>query len=84
MAVMSRQCQLAAVADISMINFSGKKPPLFLFEFKRSFFLIYLKPEQHQVPLPQANNTTVLMDNLTKRILTIMLLSRLRRHLIEK
>jgi hypothetical protein len=45
------------------------------------------KREQHQVPLPQANNTTVLMDNLMKGILTIMLLidvfDRLRRHLIE-
>jgi hypothetical protein len=47
MAVMCRQCQAAvvvhqaAVVAISMINLNGKKPPLFLFEFKRSFFRIY-------------------------------------------
>jgi len=48
MAVMSRQCQAAvvirqaAVAAISMINPNGKKPSLFLSEFKMLLFRIYL------------------------------------------
>jgi hypothetical protein len=48
MAVMWRQRQAAvvarqaAVAAISMINPNGKKPPLFLSEFRMLIFRIYL------------------------------------------